>query len=98
MLPGFIYVIGLFVVLNYGLKYRLYLQYIKHGRRSDLSDRFGIDMDDVESFPKAVFEEYVEKKKLEAHLKAKDEKIKKVEKMDREGNNDGKIKTKRNRE
>ena len=36
-------------------------------------------MDDVESFPKAVFEEYVEKKKLEAHLKAKDEKIKKVE-------------------
>ena len=79
MIPGFIYVIGLFVVLNYGLKYRLYLQYIKHGRRSDLAERFDIDLDDVESFPASIFEEYVEKKKLEAHLKAKDEKIKKVE-------------------
>ena len=79
VLPGVIYVIILFGVLNYGLKYRLYLQYIKHGRKSDLSERFGIDMDDVESFPAAIFEEYVEKKKLEAHLKAKDEKIKKVE-------------------
>ena len=79
MIPGFIYVIGLFVVLNYGLKYRLYLQYIKHGRRSDLAERFDIDLDDVESFPASIFEEYVEKKKLKAHLKAKDEKIKKVE-------------------
>lgn len=79
VIPGFVYVIGLFVVLNYGLKYRLYLQFVKHGRRSDLADRFDIDLDDVESYPAAVFEEYVDKKKEEGRLKRKEEQIKKVE-------------------
>lgn len=79
MIPGVVYVIGLFVVLNYGLKYRLYLQFVKHGRRSDLADRFDIDLDDVESYPASVFEEYVDKKKEEGRLKRKEEEIKKVE-------------------
>ena len=79
MIPGFVYVIGLFIILNYGLKYRIYLQFVKHGRRSDLADRFDIDLDDVESYPASVFEEYVEKKKLDVQLKRKEEQIKKVE-------------------
>ena len=79
VIPGFIYVIGLFVVLNYGLKYRLYRQYVKHGRKLDLADRFDIDLDDVESYPASVFDDYVEAKKKEAELKRKEEKIKKVE-------------------
>lgn len=79
MIPGFVYVIGLFVVLNYGLKYRLYLQFVKHGRRSDLAERFDIDLDDVESYPASVFEEYVDQKKEEGRLKRKEEQIKKVE-------------------
>lgn len=66
MIPGFVYIIGLFVILNYGLKYRLYMQFIKHGRRTDLADRFDLDLDDVESYPASVFDEYVEKKKKEA--------------------------------
>ena len=49
------------VVVHYGLKYRIYLQFVKHGRRSDLADRFDIDLDDVESYPAAVFDEYVVK-------------------------------------
>lgn len=65
VIPGFVYVIGLFLILNYGLKYRLYLQFVKHGRRTEIADRFDIDLDDVESYPAAVFEEYVEKKKIE---------------------------------
>lgn len=73
MIPGFVYIIGLFVILNYGLKYRLYMQFIKHGRRTDLADRFDLDLDDVESYPASVFDEYVEKKKKEAQLKRKDE-------------------------
>ena len=65
--------IGLFVILNYGLKYRVYLQFVKHGRRSDLADRFDIDLDDVESYPASVFDEYVEKKKMDNQLKRKEE-------------------------
>ena len=79
VIPGFVYVIGLFVLLNYGLKYRIYLQYVKHGRKSDLADAFDIDLEDVESYPASVFEEYVEKKKKEGTLKRKEEQIKKVE-------------------
>ena len=79
MVPGIVYVLGLFAILNYGLKYRLYMQYIKHGRRTEIADRFDIDFDDVESYPAAVFEEYVEQKKIEAQLKVKEEQIKKVE-------------------
>ena len=79
VIPGIVYVLGLFVIFHYGLKYRLYYQFIRHGRRSELADRFDIDLDDVESYPKAVFEEYVEKKKTEAVLKRKEEEIKKVE-------------------
>jgi len=60
-IPGFVYVIALMVVVHYGLKYRIYLQFVKHGRRSDLADRFDIDLDDVESYPAAVFDEYVVK-------------------------------------
>ena len=78
-IPGFVYVIALMVVVHYGLKYRIYLQFVKHGRRSDLADRFDIDLDDVESYPAAVFDEYVVKQKKEAQLKRKEEQIKKVE-------------------
>ena len=65
VLPGFIYIIGLFVVFHFGIKYRVYRQFVKHGRRSELADRFDIDLDDVESYPPAVFEDYLEKKQKE---------------------------------
>ena len=73
VVPGFIYVILLFVIFNYGLKYRLYYQYIKHGRKSDLADRFDIDLDDIESYPASVFDEHVKKKRLENQLKIKED-------------------------
>ena len=78
-IPAFVYVIGLFLILQYGLRYRIYLQFVKHGRRSELADSFDIDLDDVESYPASVFEEYTEKKKKENSLKRKEEEIKKVE-------------------
>jgi len=79
VIPGFIYIILLFGILNYGLKYRLYVQYIRHGRHSDLAERFDIDLEDVESYPASVFEEYIEKKKKESTLKVKEENIKQAE-------------------
>ena len=79
VIPGFVYVALLFVVFNYGLKYRIYYQYIKHGRKSELADRFDIDLDDIESYPASVFDEHVKKKREETQLKIKDDQIKKVE-------------------
>ena len=73
MIPGVVYVGLLFIILNYGLKHRLYMQYIKHGRRSDLVDRFDIDLDDIESYPASVFDEYVDKKRKESELKIKED-------------------------
>ena len=73
VIPGVVYVALLFFIFNYGLKYRLYMQYIKHGRRSDLVDRFDIDLDDVESYPASVFDEYVEKKRKEKALEIKED-------------------------
>lgn len=77
--PLFIFGCILFYLINYGVKYRLYYQHIKHGRHLGLSDIMDIDLDDIESYPKAVFEYYKENKLYKEHIKRKEEKIKKVE-------------------
>ena len=38
-----------------------------------------IDLDDISQYPPSVYDLYVEKKKYDAHIKRKDEKITKVE-------------------
>jgi hypothetical protein len=53
----------IFALISYGVKYRLYMNYIKYGRELELSSKMDIDLDDVTSYPKAVFEIYLEKKK-----------------------------------
>ena len=44
-----------------------------------LSERLGMDLDDVENYPKNVQELYIEKKKYDSHIKRKEENIKKSE-------------------
>ena len=44
-----------------------------------MADIMDIDLDDIESYPRPVFEYYKEQKLNKEHLKRKDEKIKKVE-------------------
>ena len=44
-----------------------------------MAEYFDIDLEDIESYPPAVFDEYLEKKRLDALLKRKDENIKKTE-------------------
>ena len=63
-----------------GVKNRLYAQHIKHGRKLGLAENMNIDLDDVESYPKAVFELYQEKQKYDVHIKRKEKKIEKTEK------------------
>lgn len=53
----------IFGLISYGVKYRLYYNYIKYGRELELVNKMDIDLDDVSSYPKAVFEVYQEKKK-----------------------------------
>ena len=65
---GFFYPAILFLVLiwglvSYGVRYRMYMQHIRFDRKLDFADRLDIDLDDVSSYPKAVYEEYLEKQK-----------------------------------
>ena len=73
------WVAAIIYILHYGVKYRIFQQYIKHGRKTDMAEYFDIDLEDIESYPPAVFDEYLEKKRLDALLKRKDENIKKTE-------------------
>ena len=45
----------------------------------ELASRMDIDLDDVESYPAAVYQEYREKKKHERYIERKEEKIKQIE-------------------
>ena len=73
--PLVVFVLIVYALFHYGVRNRLYYQYIRHGRKIDFSDKMDIDLEDVQSYPKAVFEFYVEQKKYEAHIKKKEEKI-----------------------
>ena len=78
--PLVIFVVIIFGCLNYGVKYRLYTQHIKHGRVLGLSEKMELNLEDVENYPRSVFEFYKEKKQYDAHIKRKEENIVKVEK------------------
>ena len=53
--PGIFFVVVVFACLNYGVKYRIYYNHIRYGRKLELADRMDIDLDDVESYPAAVY-------------------------------------------
>ena len=55
------------------------MNYIKYGRELELSGKMDMDLDDVSQYPPSVLEIYQEKKKQDAYLKRKEEKIKKIE-------------------
>lgn len=38
------------------IRYRLYLQHIKHKRKIALGEKLGIDFNDIESYPTSAFE------------------------------------------
>lgn len=77
--PLFFTIVAIYFCINRGVKYRVYNNYIKYGRRLDIAERLDIDLDDIESYPKEVFEFYQEQKRKEAHLKRKDDKITSIE-------------------
>ena len=56
--PSILFALIIWGLFTYGVRYRTYMQYIKHGRRLDLVDKMDIDLDDVSSYPASVYEEY----------------------------------------
>lgn len=48
----------IFFCISYGVKYRLYANYIKYGRELELVGKMDIDLEDIASYPKSVFELY----------------------------------------
>ena len=73
------FAIIIFACLHYGVRYRLYYNYIKHGRKLGMSESMDIDLDDVENYPPSVLEFYKEKKKYDAYIKTKEQNMTKVE-------------------
>ena len=52
--PAIIFAIGIFCIFNYGVKTRMYMQYVKHGRRLGLEDKMNIDLDNIHEYPRSV--------------------------------------------
>ena len=77
--PLVAFTVIIFCCLSYGVKYRLYANYIRYGRELELAEMMDIDLDDISQYPKAVLELYKEKKKHDAYTKTKDNKIKTIE-------------------
>jgi hypothetical protein len=65
--PLFVFIGIIFVCISYGVKYRLYSNYIRYGRELGLSGHLNIDLEDISQYPKSVLELYQEKKKHEAY-------------------------------
>ena len=75
MYPLIVFTVIIVASINYGVKYRLYMNYIKYGRELELSQKMDMDLEDIENYPPSVMEAYQEKKKQDAFLKRKEEKI-----------------------
>ena len=56
--PLIAFVIIILASINYGVRYRLYMNYIKYGRELELSSKMDMDLDDITSYPQAVLELY----------------------------------------
>lgn len=54
-------------LISYGVRYRLYANYIRYGRELELAGMMDLDLEDIGSYPKAVLELYKEQKKYEAY-------------------------------
>ena len=61
--PAIVFLVLIWGLVSYGVRYRMYMQHIRFDRKLDFADRLDIDLDDVSSYPKAVYEEFLEKQK-----------------------------------
>ena len=77
--PLVLFAVGVFLVLNFGVKRRVFHQYIKYDRQLDFAQSLDIDLDDISNYPPSVLELYREKKKYDSFIKRKEDKIQTVD-------------------
>ena len=77
--PLIMFTIVIFCCLNIGVKRRIYMNYIRHGRKLELAERMDLDLDDFENYPPSVYYEYRAKMLYDKQIERKEEQIKKVE-------------------
>lgn len=77
--PLIVFSIIIIAGINYGVRYRLYMNYIRYGRELELSQKMDMDLEDITNYPPSVLELYQQKKKQDAFLKRKEDKMKKIE-------------------
>ena len=77
--PLIVFSIIIIAGINYGVRYRLYMNYIRYGRELELTQKMDMDLEDITNYPPSVLEMYQQKKKQDAYLKRKEEKMLKIE-------------------
>ena len=49
--PLIVFSVIILTSINYGVKYRLYMNYIKYGRELELVNKLDMDLEDISSYP-----------------------------------------------
>jgi hypothetical protein len=74
-----IFAVVVFFCISYGVRFRVYANHIKYDRKLEFTEKLDIDLDDISKYPKAALDLYREKKKYDAHIEVKEQKIERVE-------------------
>ena len=77
--PLIVFSIIIIAGINYGVRYRLYMNYIRYGRELELTQKMDMDLEDITNYPPSILEMYQQKKNQDAYLKRKEEKMLKIE-------------------
>lgn len=56
--PFIVFGVIIFCLFSYGVKYRLYSNYIRHNRTLEFAEKLDLDLDDISKYPKSVLELY----------------------------------------
>ena len=77
--PFLLFFVLVALAMVYGVKYRIYYNYLKHDRTLEFGEKLGVDLDDLDSYPKSALELLQERKKYDAYIEKKDKKITEIE-------------------
>ena len=77
--PFMLHLLVVCLLLFYGVRYRIYMNYIRHDRKLEFAEKLNIDLEDIDSYPKAALELLAEKQKYDSYIEKKDVKITQIE-------------------
>lgn len=77
--PFLLFFVLVALAMVYGVKYRIYHNYLKHDRTLEFREKLGVDWDDLDSYSKSALELLQERKKYDAYIEKKDKKTTETE-------------------